>query len=95
MRKLELKMFSTRGKRPLHSRSLESPNKRNPKRPTLRHIAIKVSTVKYKEKISKAAREKQLGSREPPISRFLSRNVAGQKGLMIHSKCRKKNKLLS
>lgn len=49
-----------------------------------------MSTVKYKEKISKAAREKQLGSTEPPISRFLSRNVAGQKGLMIHSKCRKK-----
>ena len=31
----------------------------NPKRNTLRHILIKLSNIKYKEKILKAAREKQ------------------------------------
>ncbi len=36
------------------------PNKRNPKRPTPRHIIIKMSRVKGKETILKAAREKQL-----------------------------------
>ena len=32
----------------------------NPKRPILRHIVIKMPKVKYKERILKAAREKQL-----------------------------------
>ena len=32
----------------------------NPKRPTPRHIIIKMPKVKYKERILKAAREKQL-----------------------------------
>ena len=36
------------------------PNKMNPKRPTPRHITIKMPNVKYKERILKAAREKQL-----------------------------------
>ena len=36
------------------------PNKMNPKRPTPRQIIIKMSKVKDKEIISKAAREKQL-----------------------------------
>ena len=36
------------------------PNMMNPKRPTLRHIIIKMQKVKDKEKILKAAREKQL-----------------------------------
>ena len=36
------------------------PNKMNPKRPTPRHIIIKVAKVKDKERILKAAREKQL-----------------------------------
>ena len=36
------------------------PKKMNPKRPTPRHIVIKMSKVKYKERILKAAREKQL-----------------------------------
>ena len=36
------------------------PNKMNPKRPTPRHIIIKMSKVKYKERILKAAKEKQL-----------------------------------
>ena len=35
------------------------PNKLEPKRPTPRHIIIKVPKVKHKERILKAAREKQ------------------------------------
>ena len=35
------------------------PDKKDPKRPTPRHIIIKMQKVKYKEKILKAAREKQ------------------------------------
>ena len=35
------------------------PIKRNPKRPTARHIIIKISKIKDKERILKAAREKQ------------------------------------
>ena len=34
--------------------------KMNPKRPTPRHIIIKMPKVKYKERILKATREKQL-----------------------------------
>ena len=36
------------------------PRKRNPKRPTPRHIIIKMPKVKGKERILKAARKKQL-----------------------------------
>ena len=36
-----------------------TPNKLNPKRPTPRHIIIKMAKVKDKERILKAAREKQ------------------------------------
>ena len=35
------------------------PNELDPKRTTLRHIVIKMPTVKDREKILKAAREKQ------------------------------------
>ena len=35
------------------------PNKRNPKRPTARHIVIKMAKFQDKERILKAAREKQ------------------------------------
>ena len=35
------------------------PNKMDPKRPTPRHILIKMANVKDKERILKAAREKQ------------------------------------
>ena len=45
------------------------PNKKNPKRPTPRHIIIKMTKVKNKERFLKAAREKQLGIyKGPPIS---------------------------
>ena len=36
-----------------------SPSKRNPKRPTARHIIIKMAKLQDKEKILKAAREEQ------------------------------------
>ena len=36
------------------------PIKMNPKRPTLRHIVIKMAKFKSKERIIKAAREKQI-----------------------------------
>ena len=36
------------------------PNKMNPKRPTPRHIIIKMPKVKDKERISKAARGRQI-----------------------------------
>ena len=38
------------------------PNKMDAKRPTLRHIKTKVPKVKDKERILKAAREKQLAT---------------------------------
>ena len=37
-----------------------SPNKRNPKRTTPRHIIIKMPRAKDKERILKAARQKQI-----------------------------------
>ena len=42
------------------------PNKINPKRATARHIIIKMQKVKDKERILKAAREKQLPTSELP-----------------------------
>ena len=38
------------------------PNKRNPKRPTARHIIIKMAHFQDKERILKAAREKKEGT---------------------------------
>ena len=46
-----------------------APNKLNPKRPTSRYIIIKMAKVKYKERILKAAREKQrVNYKGTPIS---------------------------
>ena len=42
-----------------HPGNTESPSKRNPKRSTVRHIIIKVEKFQDKERILKAAREKQ------------------------------------
>ena len=47
-------------------RGQKVPNQRNQKRPTPRHITIKMTKVKGKERILKAAREKQLPTRELP-----------------------------
>ena len=53
----------------------------DPKRPTPRHIGIKMPKVKDKESLLKAAREKKLsylqGSSHKTVSRFFKRNFAG------------------
>jgi len=56
------------------------PYKINPRRITPRHILIKLTKIKDKEKILKAAREKKQATYKV-ISRFFSRNSAGQKGV--------------
>ena len=48
------------GNRHTSTGSTKSPNKMDAKRPTQRHIIIKMSQVKDKERILKAEREKQL-----------------------------------
>jgi len=57
----------------------------NSRRNTPRHILIKLTKIKDKEKILKAAREKKQvtykGTSNKVISRFFSRNSAGQKGV--------------
>ena len=48
---------------------LRLPYRKNPRRKMLRHILIKLTRIKDKEKISKAKREKQqITSRESPLS---------------------------
>ena len=64
----------------------KEPYKINPRRNTPRHILIKLTKIKDKEKILKAAREKkQITYKGTPIrssaGRFFSRNSAGQKGV--------------
>ena len=46
------------------------PSKRNPKRPTSRHIIIKMAKFQNKERILKAAREKQEGTYKGAPSRL-------------------------
>uniref|UniRef100_A0A8D1TW45 LINE-1 retrotransposable element ORF1 protein n=1 Tax=Sus scrofa TaxID=9823 RepID=A0A8D1TW45_PIG len=46
-------------------KALRVPYKINPRRNTLRHILIKLTKIKDKEKILKAAREKKQNTREP------------------------------
>ena len=58
------------------------PIKRNPKRPTARHVIIKMAKVQDKERISKAAREKGSNIRGSPnkVSNwFLNGNAPSQK----------------
>ena len=61
------------------------PNKLDPKRTTPRHIIIKMSKVKDKERILEAAREKQrVTYKGVPIrllADFSKKNFAGKKGL--------------
>ena len=61
------------------------PYRINPRWNTPRHILIKLSKIKFKEKILKAAREKQKNNiqRNPHkiVNWFFSRNSAGQKGV--------------
>ena len=62
------------------------PKKLGPKRNTPRHIIIKLPKIKDKERIFKAAREKETvtykgESYHKAISWFLKRNLTGKKGL--------------
>ena len=61
------------------------PYKIHPRRNTLRHILIKLTKIKDKEKILKAARGKKQvtykGTPDKVIGRFFSGNSAGQKGV--------------
>ena len=61
------------------------PYKINLRRNTPRHILIKLTKIKDKEKILKAARDKAgsniQGNPNKVIGRFFSRNSAGQKGV--------------
>ena len=59
------------------------PYKINPRRNTPRHIIIKLTKIKDKEKILKAAREKSniQGNPNKVIGRFFNRNSAVQKGV--------------
>ena len=61
------------------------PNKMNPKRATPRHIIIKMTNVKGKERILKAVREKPrvtyTGTPTRLLADFFCRKFAGQKGV--------------
>ena len=52
------------------SRKYRVPIKRNPKRPTSRHIIIKMAKFQDKERILKAAREKQEVIYKGPLKRL-------------------------
>ena len=55
-------------------------NKINPKRPTPRHIIIKIHKVKDKENLQGSKRKAvnyQQGSSQKTVSSFLNRNLAG------------------
>ena len=58
----------------------------NPERNTARHIKFKTVKIKDKERIQKAAREKQFvmytGTPNKAISRLFSRNFTGHKGMV-------------
>ena len=79
--------FPNMGKQPITQiqEAQQVPYKINPRRNTLRHILIKLTKIKDKEKISKAARKKKTnntqGNLNKVISRFFSRNSACQKGV--------------
>ena len=64
------------------------PNRINPRQNTSRHILIKVTKIKRKEQILKAAREKQqITHKGIPIriTADLSIEISGQKGMVGHS----------
>ena len=64
------------------------PNRINPKQNTPRHILIKIMKIKHKEKILKAAREKQqIKHKGIPIrmTADLSIETSGQKGMAGHT----------
>ena len=79
--------FPNMGKEPLTQiqDAQRVPYKINPRRNTPKHILIKLTKIKDKEKIWKAAREKKQITYKGTLIRlsadFFSRNSAGQKGV--------------
>ena len=64
------------------------PNRMNPRRNTSRHILIKLTKIKHKEQILKAAREKQQITHEDSHkdnSWSFNRNSSGQEGVARHT----------
>ena len=64
------------------------PNRINPRQNTPRRILIKLTKIKHKEQILKAAREKQqITHKGIPIRKTAdhSRNSSGQKGMAGHT----------
>ena len=57
------------------------PYRINPRRNTPRHILIKLTKTTHKERILKAAREKQQVTYKGNPIRYLSAETAGQKGM--------------
>ena len=59
-----------------------SPNRKDPRRKTPRHIIIKMARIKDKERVLKAAREKKGHLQRKihqAIIRLINRNLTGQK----------------
>ena len=60
-----------------------SPSTRNPRRTTPRHVIIKMTKIKDKDRVLKAARERRKvtykGHLHQAIIRLLNRNLTGQK----------------
>ena len=63
------------------------PNRMNPRQNTPRHILIKLTKIKHKEQILKAARGKrtQKGIPITITADFFNRNSSGQKGMAGHT----------
>ena len=60
LNRLQLKISPTwKRKEPIKSKTHRVPNRINPRRNMLRHILIKLTKTKHKERILKAPREKQ------------------------------------
>ena len=70
-----------------------APNKMNPKRPTPRHIIIKMSRIKDKERILKATRERQqvtyTGNHIQLSADFQQKPYRLEQSNTIYSKCQK------
>ena len=61
-----------------------SPNTRDPRKTTPRHIVIKVAKIKDKDRLLKAARERKTSIQRKThqgVIRLLNRNLTGQKGV--------------
>ena len=65
------------------------PNRINPRQNTPRHIVIKLTKIKHKEQILKAAREKQQithkGNTHKDNSLSFNRNSSSQEGMARHT----------